>query len=86
LSIDNLNRYGAAENIEDCFLERHPSENQRGSMLFFGLAVVFGAVAAVGTLESTQMVESSLVSDKIIGNTGSSLKSVNDVTRVSEFE
>ena len=55
-------------------------------MLFFGLAVVFGAVAAVGTLDSTQMVESSLVSDKIIGNTGSSLKSVNDVTRVSEFE
>jgi len=63
LSIDNLNRLngGVAENIEDCFLERQPSENQRGSMLFFGLAVVFGAVAAVSSMDSTQMIDTGIV-------------------------
>ena len=82
-----MNRYGAAENIEDCFLERHPSENQRGSMLFFGLAVVFGAVAAVGsTMDSTQMGYNQVVSDTIIGSTGKTLKGASDGTRVTEFE
>ena len=87
LSIDNLNhRLDHGGDIDNCFLERHPSENQRGSMLFFGLAVVFGAVAAVGTLDSTQMVDSGLVSDNIIGSTGKMLKSASDATRVAGYE
>ena len=49
LSIDNLNNNRAAESIDDCFLERQTMDNQRGSMLFFGLAVVFGAVGMIGT-------------------------------------
>lgn len=61
LSIDNLNRLNsgaAAESIEDCFLERHPSENQRGgSMLFFGLAMVFGAVATISTMDPSQTID-----------------------------
>ena len=32
------------------------------------------------------MADTGVVSDTIIGNTGSSLKSVNDATRGSEFE
>ena len=49
LSIDNLNNNRVAESIDDCFLERQTMDNQRGSMLFFGLAVVFGAVGMIGT-------------------------------------
>lgn len=49
LSIDNLNNNRVVESIDDCFLERQTMDNQRGSMLFFGLAVVFGAVGMIGT-------------------------------------
>lgn len=48
LSIDNLNTRPAV-NIDDCYLERSTTDNQRGSMFFFGLALVFGAVGVIGT-------------------------------------
>jgi hypothetical protein len=45
ISID-FERIKNGINLEDCFLERQPT-NQRGSSLFFGLAIVFGVVGAV---------------------------------------
>ena len=91
MSIDNLNRLSvgpAAENIEDCFLERQPSENQGRSMLFFGLAVVFGAVAMVSNSSEVVSIPRTpgLASDNLKGNTGSSLKGVSSASRASEFE
>lgn len=54
LSIDNLNRPNNSVNLDDCFLERQ-TETQRGSMLFFGLAMVFGAIGAVSTVGTSTM-------------------------------
>ena len=58
LSIDNLD---GAVNLDDCFLERQP-DNQRGSMLFFGLAMVFGAVGAVSTM-GTGSIDTSIMAE-----------------------
>ena len=50
ISID-FERIKNGINLEDCFLERQPT-NQRGSSLFFGLAIVFGVVGAVTSTTS----------------------------------
>ena len=54
VSIENFDRNGNSINLDDCFLERQPI-NQRGSSLFFGLAIVFGAVGAITSMTSTPM-------------------------------
>lgn len=56
-------------------------------MLFFGLAVVFGAVAAVSSMDSNQMIDTSIVPEtKIVGNTGNLMKEAPKVDKEAMFE
>ena len=72
ISID-FERIKNGINLEDCFLERQPI-NQRGSSLFFGLAIVFGAVGAVTSM--TSIPPDTFIGDNSVVkqiNTGSTL-------------
>ena len=52
LSFDTYERQGNM-NLDDCFLERDPA--QRGSSLFFGLALVCGAVGTFSSFTQHQV-------------------------------
>ena len=51
LSIEDDFRRQTSINFDDCFLERQPRDTDagRGNYLFFGLALVFGAVGTVSS-------------------------------------
>lgn len=83
LSIDNLNRLNSAANMDDCFLERQP-DNQRGSMLFFGLAMVFGAVGAVSTIGNSSMDASIMAESQPQFNSGGLMKSAGEGIRTAD--
>ena len=43
---------GCENHLDDCFLERQPAPQRQNSTLFFGLALVFGAIGAVTSVTS----------------------------------
>lgn len=52
MSIGEIPERQTSLNFDDCFLERQP-RNDRGNFMFFGLALVFGAVGTVTSLGSS---------------------------------
>ena len=95
-SIDTFEQRNNDFSYDDCFLERQP--NQRGSSLFFGLALVFGAVGAVtsfnaGTTDTSigDRIEfsssSSMAGAKLLSTAESrSIKDGDEMEHLTSFE
>jgi len=78
-SIENFERIHSHDiNLEDCFIERQPA--QRGSPFFFGLAMVFGAVGAVTSMQSTSVDTGIDQPSTVSMNTGAKLAASGDST------